>query len=106
MTVPIDKARKMRNLTEAWNVAHTAGQLFDALNLSGGEYDTRASHRLFDLCTALIDLLHGGDAETMRDSLMHELGIDEHGNPVREVIEFNPSLVHPDDPCQSKGYAA
>ena len=78
------QARKMRNLTEAWNVAHTAGQLFDALNLSGGDYDTRTNHRLLDLCNALIELI-GDDVEAARDNVAFELNSDKFGNPIREV---------------------
>jgi hypothetical protein len=78
------QARKMRNLTEAWSVADAAGQLFDALSLSGGEYSTRASHRMLDLCNALLDLI-GEDVEAMRDNTAFDLGCDKQGNPIREV---------------------
>jgi hypothetical protein len=81
-----DQARKTRNLTEAFLVREAANDLFTALSQSDGIYSTRASHRLLDLCNAIIDLTDG-DAEAMRESLMLELGVDEHGNPVSGEAE-------------------
>ena len=43
-------------------------------------------------------------------NIRHDLGIDDEGNALDEngfpLRTFDPSRVHPDDPCQSKGCAA
>ena len=81
-----EAARRVRNQTEALEVVRTATALSEALDRSGGIYSTTASHRLLDLCNAIIELTDG-NAEAMRESLMAELSCDEHGNPVRDVVE-------------------
>lgn len=60
------------------------------------------------LCEAADDLFSGESAADHASVARDELGIDEEHNPVDEhgypLRTFNPSRVHPDDPCQSKGY--
>ena len=65
-----------------------------------------AEWALFHACNAWIGLVDDGDTLAQRDVLMFELGCDEEGYPADAPPTFDPAHVHPDDPCQSKGYAA
>lgn len=75
--------RRFRNQTEAHSVLQAATALHAALERSGGIYSTVAMHRLLDLCIAVLDIADG-DVEAQQESLMWELGCDQHGNPVSD----------------------
>lgn len=66
----------------------------------------RAMWDEFAVCNAAIALVDDGDFLAQRESLMFELRCDEEGYPDDAPAEFNPSMVHPDDPCQRKGWGA
>lgn len=82
-----EQERRIRNQNEAFAVMQAATALNAALERSGGLYSTAAMHRLLDLCNAMIGLVDDGDCMAQRDSLMWELGCDEHGNPSTEDEE-------------------
>ncbi len=63
-----------------------------------------AEWALFEVCNAGIALVDGGDFMAQRETLMSELGVDEDGYASDAQLTFNPAMVHPDDPCQSKGF--
>ena len=79
--------RRYRNQTDAFAVMQAATALNAALEGSGGLYSTSSMHRLLDLCNAMIGLVDDGDCMAQRETLMWELGCDEHGNPVTEDEE-------------------
>lgn len=81
-----EAARRVRNQTEAIAVQQAATALSAALERSGGIYSTAASHRLLDLCNAMLEL-SDGDVEGTRDNTAFELICDKRGNPINEVEE-------------------
>ena len=76
--------RRFRNRNEAFAVMQAATVLNDALERSGGQYSTAASHALLHLCNAML-VLADDDVEAMRDNTAFELDCDKQGNPIREV---------------------
>ena len=94
----------MTPATQARLIADAALMLAKRLDATGGTYDRRAQRNLFNLCNAVIGLIDDGNAWEQREVLMHELGCDEHGNPVdengdspaRDAVSFG--MAHPDSP--------
>lgn len=79
-----DQAERARNLASAEAVTKVADYLAMTLRVSGGRYRDSQCYALFKLCNAMIGLVDDGDCLTQRDILMHDLRIDEDGNPVPE----------------------
>ena len=45
-----------------------------------------------------------GEIAAWVDALASDYGIGPDGYPLDDVPEWSPSMVHPDDPCQRKGF--
>jgi hypothetical protein len=96
----------MTDADKARAIQEQAGRLAATLEKHG--WRKGAQFEYLQLCNAIVDLIDDGDALAERGKLQEELRCDENGDPVDEygfpVAQFNPSLVHPDDPCQRKGF--
>lgn len=65
-------------------------------------YDAAECKAIADACQSYLDCV--GYPDAMLDYLdeIDALLFDEPGEP--EWSDFDPSMVHPNDPCQSKGF--
>lgn len=101
--------RHAEHIRQAKALAKAAADYAERVALHRGQFTQSVEFSRFILTGAIIDLIDDGNALAERESLMHELRIDEQGDPVDAdgfpLASFNPSFVHPDDPCQSKGFA-
>lgn len=58
-----------------------------------------------EVCDAGVSLTDDGDFMDARDTAREEMGIDCDGLPIGAAREFDPSLVHPDNPSQDAGWS-
>lgn len=105
MTAPLNPHRH-RRINEALAENALADKLITeltAFKITNTNHALNPKHHVAHIeavigCAKLIQELFGEDTTDWVAELEDEL-------PVREARpQFNPSMVHPDDPCQSKGY--
>jgi len=89
---------KLATALEAWRAAH---------DRSPDSETTLYRERSFLL--AYTDVFDDGDTAAALEAVEAELHIDSEGNDLDDfgdvITEFNPSLVHPDNPTQRGGWA-
>jgi hypothetical protein len=104
-TLPATKSQIERAAADIANARRMIAALEHFIEARKPRYTRSAEWALFEVCNAGIALVDDGDFLAQRESLMFELGCDCDGYPDDAPAEFNPSMVHPDDPCQGKGWA-
>lgn len=92
--------------TPEHRLADAAAAYAEAKDRDPSEVKKVTQYAWLALCDA-VDAVVPEPAE-MASQARLDLGLDEEGNPTDEfgfsVHTFNPSRVHPNDLCQSKGY--
>lgn len=100
------KPTEARHIAASQALATAAAKYSAQVEATGGKWTETLAFARIQLCNAIIDLIDDGNAMEDRDCVMDEFRLDEAGNPVRdEPGLFDPSLVHPDNPCQRGGRA-
>lgn len=95
-----------RHLAASQAVATASAKYAAQVEATGGKWTENLAFARIQLDNAIIDLIDDGNALEDRDCVMDEFRLDEAGNPVAdEPGLFDPSLVHPDNPCQ-RGWRA
>jgi len=88
---------KLATALEAWRTAYAR---------SPDDDTTLYRERSFWL--AITDVIDDGDVAAALEAVEAELHIDSEGNDLDDfgdvITEFNPSLVHPDNPTQRGGW--
>lgn len=102
MTAPENIKAPETALAEA-AAAFAAAKLTDP-----SERKDSTTYAWLTLCDAICRVVPDGDAAEAASQARFDLGLDEEGRPTDDfgfpLFEFNPSRVHPDDGCQSKGW--
>lgn len=103
-------AREAAETAQLEQLYKDLGDLIEARKMAASPMVSNLLWAQFNFTKSLDAWAKGVPSDDLFEEVCSNLRVDEEGNPLNEhgcpVRQFNPSRVHPDDHCQSKGLVA